>query len=138
MKEEQKRKVVISFRKNVNKENKSIEIKEEEYDLCLNCNKKFKRNNRGRRKKYCSSKCRGEYYYKNGNTKTYRYRCEYCGKSFEGYCKARKYCSKECYVKDRFWREEEKIEFVRKVLNGEEIEELPKWLLKQKIKNKFS
>lgn len=128
MKEEQKRKVVISLRRNINEDIKSIEIKEE-YDVCLNCNKKFRRNNRGRRKKYCSSKCRREHYYEKGNAKTYSASCEYCGKSFEGYSKARKYCSRECYVKDRFWREEEKMEFVRKVLDGEEVRELPKWLI---------
>lgn len=130
MKEEQKMKVVISLRKNVSEEVKSIEIKDEEYDVCLNCNKRFKRNNRGRRRKYCSGKCRSEYCYRKGNIKTYSISCEYCGKNFEGYFKTRKYCSNECYVRDRFWREEEKMEFVRKVLNDEEIKELPKWLNK--------
>lgn len=129
MKKEQKIKIVISLRKNTDEESNNTIEKEGEYDICIYCNKKFMRNNRGRRKKYCSSKCRREHYYEKGNAKTYSASCEYCGKSFEGYSKARKYCSRECYVRDRFWREEEKREFVRKVLNDEKIEELPKWLM---------
>ena len=41
---------------------------------------------------------------------TYKYTCPYCGKKFTPYGnKKRKYCSHNCYIKDRFWREEDGV-----------------------------
>ena len=65
---------------------------------------------KGRKKKFCSDKCRREWWNKHpgaGNKNDsafYPATCSCCGKDFKAYGnKHRKYCSRDCYIKARFW-----------------------------------
>ena len=65
---------------------------------------------KGRRKKFCSEKCRREWWKKHpgaGNkseSATYHCTCATCGKEFTAYGNNhRKYCSHACYIHARFW-----------------------------------
>ena len=58
-------------------------------------------------KKFCSDKCRMSWWYKNqsimNKKSAYEVVCKCCKKKFIFYgYKERKYCSKECYLKDRY------------------------------------
>jgi hypothetical protein len=61
----------------------------------------------GRRKKFCSDECRVKWWNAHQNQVSrkavYEFTCAYCGKSFTVYGNNhRKYCSHDCYIKDRF------------------------------------
>lgn len=65
---------------------------------------------KGRRKKFCSEKCRREWWKKHpgaGNkseSAIYQSTCSACGKEFTAYGNNhRKYCSHACYIHARFW-----------------------------------
>ena len=82
--------------------------------LCLQCNKLIRQKKRGRTKKFCSDTCRYTWWNENQDRRskseaaTYRYACRHCGKDFISYGdKHRKYCSHDCYIKSRFWSEED-------------------------------
>lgn len=73
--------------------------------ICINCGKELNAN-----KRFCSSTCRQAWWNKNldkVNRKAYySFTCSYCHKPFNAYGnKNRKYCSHECYIKDRFGNE---------------------------------
>lgn len=75
---------------------------------CKKCGKELvKLSGNHRAKKYCSTKCRVAWWHEHKiDTKISRKEfviCAYCKKEFEVYAKqTRKYCSRQCYVKDRF------------------------------------
>ena len=80
-----------------------------ENTLCLNCGLPLKQNKRGKARKFCSDECRRKWWKENADkghhkeTALYKSTCAYCGIEFESYGnKNRKYCSHECYTKDRF------------------------------------
>lgn len=66
---------------------------------------------------------------KKGIEKIYILKCQYCGKDYEskGF-KNRKYCSHECYIRDRFRREEDAADIVKKLFKRESIPSIPKWV----------
>lgn len=103
------------------------QVEGELYESCLNCNKKIIQNSMGRKRKYCSDKCRHEYGSKNNNRKIYELVCEYCGKQYEALSMKRKYCSHDCYIRNKYWRKEDAEGIMNKILAGEEIESMPKW-----------
>lgn len=81
---------------------------------CDHCGKSFEQPLTGRPKKFCSDSCRRAWWkahpekINRRDTAFYEFSCRYCGKEFKAYGnKNRGYCSHFCYVKDRFWREEE-------------------------------
>ena len=83
--------------------------------LCLECSKPIRHNKHGRPRKFCSDACRYTWWNKNpdrgseSEEATYHYTCTHCGKRFAAYGdKNRKYCSHDCYIKARFWCEEDK------------------------------
>ena len=88
---------------------------------CLQCGKAILQPEKGRRKKFCSDKCRRDWWtahpeavQRNGEKMETRI-CSYCGKSFNVYTsRQQRYCCHDCYVHDRFWREEEGREPYRK------------------------
>lgn len=93
----------------------SLEQKEkmQRNQVCFNCEKKIHQPTTGRPKKFCSDKCRREWWksHKEALIKkesaTYHLNCSYCDLEFVSYGnKKRKYCSHNCYIKDRFWRDE--------------------------------
>ena len=80
--------------------------------ICFACGRNIESHGRGRPKRFCSEACRREWWIKHKDlvrrkayyTKT----CVYCGKKFTVYGDShRRYCSRNCYIHDRFWRKEE-------------------------------
>ena len=83
-------------------------------DNCPFCKKIIKQPKMGRKRKFCSEKCRRLWWAEHpeavnkNEAAFYKITCVYCGKEFVVYGnKKRKYCCHECYVHDRFWRTEE-------------------------------
>ena len=84
--------------------------------LCANCEKPIKQKEQGRVRRFCSDECRRKWWHEHPSERNksdaaiYHYTCPYCGKEFSVYGnKKRKYCSHHCYIKDRFWREEDGV-----------------------------
>lgn len=104
-------------------------IMEEEFIFifCLNCGKKIEQNRSGRKKKYCSLNCKREW--EKTHRKTHVIYCDYCGKEFKSLgVKERKYCNSDCYIKDRFWREEDAAEVTKQILEFKKVNRIPNWL----------
>ena len=73
--------------------------------ICQNCGKSIEQPKRGRPKRFCSDKCRLDWW--NDNFSSHNFGtvtvCAGCGRSFTSSPSAnRKYCSHECYIKSRF------------------------------------
>ena len=74
--------------------------------MCLNCGKEIVRVPKRKPKKFCSDKCRWDWWNAHPdsiNRKAYHTAvCAFCGKEFTVYGKVeRTYCSRECYSKAR-------------------------------------
>lgn len=74
---------------------------------CKCCGKPINQPNRTREKKFCSDTCRMKWWKDHNNEinkkAVYDFRCENCGKRFQAYGNNhRKYCSRKCYITDRF------------------------------------
>ena len=89
------------------------ELKMESRVICLCCQKPLRQKGRGRSRKFCSETCRRKWWKEHQEVRTekesaiYSFVCAQCGKPFKVYGNQhRKYCSHDCYIKDRFWREE--------------------------------
>lgn len=79
---------------------------------CLYCGKEIGQPKTGRPKKFCSDRCRREWWKSHPEkmnrkeTAMYETVCSRCGKKFISYGnRNRKYCSHECYIKARFWED---------------------------------
>ena len=81
------------------------------YALCKNCGTNLLHKPKAKPKKFCSSKCRQQWW-KNNTDKinklsVYYVICNHCGIEFESYGnRHRKYCNHECYIQSRFGRNE--------------------------------
>ncbi len=93
------------FRRNRNKEpmikDKSL------LGYCENCGKAVIQVEGRKRKRFCSDKCRNEWWNNHKDMvkhkAVYDFICKYCGKKFSAYGNSnRKFCSHSCYIKDRF------------------------------------
>ena len=80
-------------------------------EICPNCCKSVRQSAKGRRKKFCSEKCRREWWKahpENTNPKEtaqYHLTCVYCGNEFISYGNdKRKFCSHSCYIHNRFYK----------------------------------
>ena len=76
-------------------------------ESCKRCGKELIQEKRGQPKKFCSDKCRREWWKENNNSINrkayYKILCVYCGESFSSYGnKNRKFCSHSCYINTRF------------------------------------
>ena len=76
---------------------------------CQCCGKLLVQSGRGRRRKFCSDKCRREWWSAHQDairrkaSALYDGVCAFCGKSFTAYGNQhRKYCSHDCYIRARF------------------------------------
>jgi endogenous inhibitor of DNA gyrase (YacG/DUF329 family) len=76
---------------------------------CQFCGRELQQPVTGRKRKFCSDKCRRDWWkvhpeqIQRKPTAFYEGTCAYCGKPFIAYGnKSRKYCSHACYVNDRF------------------------------------
>ncbi|AVP55283.1 hypothetical protein K144313037_17600 [Clostridium tetani] len=97
------------------------------YVLCLQCGKEIKQNATGRKRKYCSMECKRVW--DKAHRKAFDLECAYCVKKFKSLgIKHLKYCSRDCYIKDRFWRKEDAQEIANKILEFKKVNKLPKWL----------
>jgi transcription initiation factor IIE alpha subunit len=72
--------------------------------FCRNCGEPLTGNGK---QQFCSRHCRYEWHKQNGEILTgsvnYEQKCKYCGNTFHSYGNSkRKYCSHECYIKDRY------------------------------------
>lgn len=83
-------------------------------ELCINCYEPLKQSTKGRRKKFCSEKCRREWWKRHPEksnpreTAQYHLKCVCCGNTFISYGnKNRKYCSHNCYIHNRFYEKGE-------------------------------
>lgn len=84
---------------------------------CKNCGKRINQKKlKGRPKTYCSIECKREWEYK--NPIIYQHACYYCGVEFENKSKSGNYCCRRCYIRDRFWRDED-IEMWSSILKRE-------------------
>jgi len=84
--------------------------------FCANCSKPIKQKKKGKVRRFCSDECRRKWWKKNADkgtrkeTALYKVVCVFCEKEFISYGnKNRKYCSHECYIKDRFGGKENGI-----------------------------
>lgn len=78
-------------------------------EYCENCGKDIEQTVGRKKKRFCSDKCRMEWWNshqeKIKRKAVYEFDCPCCGKHFIAYGNAhRKYCSHSCYVTDRFGR----------------------------------
>jgi len=97
------------------------------YIFCPQCGKEIKQNAKGRKRKYCSMECKRKW--DKTHRKAFDLKCSYCGKEFKSLgIKTLKYCSRDCYIKDRFWRKEDAKEIADKILEFKKVSKLPKWL----------
>lgn len=94
----------------------NVEEKIKKNEFCSCCEKPIKQKAQGRARRFCSDECRRKWWNENQDKKNkseeaiYIYTCPYCNKRFTAYGnKKRKYCSHNCYIKDRFWREEDGV-----------------------------
>ena len=95
--------------------------------FCLNCGIELEQKSCGRKRKYCSLSCKREW--EKDHRTAYVLNCEYCGKEFKALGVSwRKFCSPECYRRDRFWREEDAAEVAQKILQFKKVNHLPMWL----------
>jgi len=84
--------------------------------LCVRCNNPIRQKKAGRPKRFCSYACRYKWWNENPDKRNpssdaiYHYTCQQCGKRFNAYGnKRRKYCCHDCYIKSRFWGEEDGV-----------------------------
>lgn len=76
-------------------------------DVCLNCGTPIIQRPKVKKRKFCCSDCRINWYKANpeqlNHKAMYEYDCPTCGKHFCAYGNShRKYCSHACYIANRF------------------------------------
>ena len=81
-------------------------------EKCKYCGRRIPRNSHSGKKLYCSDACRRAWWkahpgdMQRSAEHTYLFECAYCGVPFTAYGnKNRKYCSHNCFVLDRFWKD---------------------------------
>lgn len=87
---------------------------------CLWCGKEYQTATTGRKLKFCSDQCRRRYYMLYPTTPRSSAQCAYCGKVFEIVNSKQKFCSHECYIKNRFWSKEDICIMTHRRLNKED------------------
>ncbi len=71
--------------------------------ICKNCGAALEQVPSGRRKTFCSDRCRYIWWNRNRREKPYRLICQYCGRKFISFGnKNRAFCSRECYALSRY------------------------------------
>jgi len=92
----------------------NTEVKKVQGIACQCCGKPIVQVEKGRVRKFCSEECRRMWWKENKDQSIkksvaiYTKTCTCCGEAFTSYGnKKRKYCSHKCYIKYRFWEDEE-------------------------------
>jgi endogenous inhibitor of DNA gyrase (YacG/DUF329 family) len=95
----------------------NLEEKKRNQLICPCCGKPIKQKERGRSRRFCSDECRRKWWNDHPQERNkkdsaiYKYTCPHCGKEFSCYGnRTRKFCSHDCYIKSRFWSEEDGIQ----------------------------
>lgn len=96
------------------------------YKFCLYCGKNLSKNKQDVGKNTVAQSVK-----ENGKRliikPTYSLQCEYCEKEYKAFTnKNRKYCSRECYIRDRFWRKEDAAEILKNISENRKVEHVPK------------
>ncbi len=91
---------------------RNLQEREGRSGICPCCGKEIAQQGNGRPRKFCSERCRRQWWKahpEEGSQKAmYTQVCARCGKEFTAYGNShRKYCSHDCYIKARFWRDGE-------------------------------
>lgn len=86
----------------------------EDGKACVCCGKKITQQENGRPRKFCSDECRRTWWKLHPKAAQRKHIrtviCAYCKKQFEiNGSREQKYCSHNCYIKDRFWRDEDGV-----------------------------
>ena len=81
---------------------------------CACCGKEISQPGNGRPRKFCSDKCRRAWWKLHPEAAQRKHThievCAYCKMEFEvNGSRKQKYCSHNCYIKNRFWRDEDGI-----------------------------
>ena len=79
----------------------NISIQNDDAGVCENCGKTLPIYQGGRRRRFCSDKCRHSFWSKWEKSYQKEHICPTCGVTFKARSN-RKYCSHACYIKDRF------------------------------------
>ena len=85
-------------------------VPEEDHAVCRNCGKPLVQIPGRKPRKFCCDACRVSWWNSHPEAVTrkavYSFLCPICGNEFTAYGNAgRKYCSRSCYIKDRFEEE---------------------------------
>jgi len=59
----------------------------------------------------------------------------YCGKKFESKVKTADFCCHKCYIRDRFWHDEDIETVIKHLRKGTPVPKTPRWI-KDLIKSK--
>ncbi|HFU4472106.1 TPA: sigma factor-like helix-turn-helix DNA-binding protein [Streptococcus suis] len=75
---------------------------------CELCGQSFEVESKVNNKRFCSKECRMKWWNRNkGNIRResqVEHFCQHCQKKFKAYIhEGRKFCSHQCYIKERFW-----------------------------------
>lgn len=112
------------FGKNIRE--KDLPKPEETNGVCKCCGLPIEQPKKGRTRKYCSMECKK--LWEKTHYKLHEHKCFYCGKVFESKSKAQKFCSKDCYYKYRFYREEDVNMIAEYLKKGRKPEYVPNWI----------
>ena len=82
---------------------KSVQPTMSTLDTCKNCGAPLPPNVSGRKRSFCSDKCRYAWWNRTRRKQPYRLTCYHCGKDFISYGnRKRKFCGRECYILSRY------------------------------------
>ena len=91
----------------------NYEVNKERNIICTNCGKPIKQKAQGRVRRFCCDDCRRIWWKENSqnanckDTAIYKFKCKHCGVEFTSYGnKNRKFCSHNCFIKSRFYKED--------------------------------
>ncbi len=84
-----------------------------EKTFCKECGVSIEQIPKRKKRIFCSSLCRSKwwnahlYLVRRSPNTTHHFSCQHCGKDFTAYANPRrKYCSHQCYIQDRYYRED--------------------------------
>ena len=109
------------------KNNKKADGEKTIRELCKNCGRQInKKPIKGRPKTYCSIECKKEWEVKHPILYPHEY--YYCGKKFESKAKNADFCCHKCYIRDRFWRNEDIETVIKHLRKGTPIPIAAGWV----------